>query len=75
MVGDLGLKALAESPYIKGLEVLKIWKNEIGDDSLEILVASPNFKLLKTLMLNDNMVTPMGLVTWQILKFFLESKL
>mgnify|MGYP001406022154 CR=1 FL=1 len=60
MVGDLGLKALSDSDYIKKLEVLKLWKNEIGDESLELIVRSPNFKRVKTLMLNNNLITPVG---------------
>lgn len=56
----MGLKALAESPYLKNLESLKIWKNEIGDEAFVFVGRSRNFLKIKTMMLNDNLITHTG---------------
>jgi uncharacterized protein (TIGR02996 family) len=53
-IGDAGTRALADSPYLRGLKTLDLRDNIIGDVGALALVESPHLKQLTHLNLSGN---------------------
>jgi uncharacterized protein (TIGR02996 family) len=58
---DHGIRILAQSSYVSGLEGLNLSSTCLGDVGLRALVGSPYLTNLRELFLCDNRITPVGL--------------
>jgi len=53
-LGDYGLKLLAQSSHLSGLDALDLVYTDLGDRGLTALAESPMFGRLRSLQINDN---------------------
>jgi Ran GTPase-activating protein (RanGAP) involved in mRNA processing and transport len=59
-IGPEGTKALANSPSLQHLKVLKLYDNYIGDEGASALAKSTGFQSLEILELGDNRISDTG---------------
>lgn len=63
-IGDAGLKALALSPYLRGMRELCLAGGSIGDDGFAALAESPLMDTLEVLDLSSNKITDKGAIAF-----------
>ncbi|PIP71716.1 MAG: hypothetical protein COW89_10360, partial [Nitrospinae bacterium CG22_combo_CG10-13_8_21_14_all_47_10] len=59
-LGDSGLAVLAQSPLVRSVTTLVLYKVHIGDEGVRALAGSSNLKNLEALYLEHNLITDEG---------------
>ena len=59
-LGDSGLTVLAQSPWVRSITTLVLYKVHISDEGIRALAESPHLKNLQALHLEHNFITDKG---------------